>query len=150
MTDTLLVLSSVGVPLYSARGLTQTLEPIDGASQARRTVNGALKDLSASQFRKYRSEISCTDQEPPAKEAFWPGRQITVSCVQELALYSPALNPDVLADIILERTAVAGSRRRSGDFVFYRPQLTMMLISLTMSIDEYPADIQWTMVLEES
>ena len=50
--ESMLTLSGVGVPPYSARGLTQSLEPIDGAAQLRRTVNGALADLSYEPFRK--------------------------------------------------------------------------------------------------
>ena len=83
--NTLLVLSGIGVPDYSARGLTQTLEPIDGSASLRRTINGALKDLSFAQFRKYKSTISCQDQEPPAVDGVWPGHVVTVDCVAELS-----------------------------------------------------------------
>jgi hypothetical protein len=60
--DTLLVLTGIGIPDYSARGLTQTLEPIEAALSQRRTVNGGLKDLSFAQFRKYKSSISCASR----------------------------------------------------------------------------------------
>jgi hypothetical protein len=72
--DTLLVLSGIGVPDYSARGLRHTLEPIEASASLRRTVNGALVDLSFAQFRKYKSTISCQDQEPPAVDGVWPDR----------------------------------------------------------------------------
>ena len=64
------------MPPYSARGLTQTLEPIEASVQLRRTVNGALADLSYEPFRKYKSTISCQDQEPPAVDGrvAWAGR----------------------------------------------------------------------------
>jgi hypothetical protein len=71
MSGTVLTLSGIGVPPYSARGLTQTLEPIDAAAQLRRTVNGALRDFGYTPFRKYRSTISCADQEPPAVYGVW-------------------------------------------------------------------------------
>jgi hypothetical protein len=88
MSDyTLLTLSGIGIPEYSARGLTQTLEPIDAAHQTRRTVNGELDDLSYAQFRKYKSTISGNDQEPPAVDGVWPGRVVTVECVTELLRY---------------------------------------------------------------
>jgi hypothetical protein len=57
--DTVLVLHGIGIPEYSARGVTQTLQPIEAAGSLRRTVNGTLKDLSFAQFRKYRSNIGC-------------------------------------------------------------------------------------------
>ena len=82
--DTMLVLSGIGVPSYSARGLTQTLQPIEAAGSQRRTVNGTLVDLSQAQFRKYRSTIRCNDQQAPALDGIWPGQVVTVSCVAEL------------------------------------------------------------------
>src|SRR5436309_12059154 len=83
--NTLLALTGIGIPDYSARGLTQTLEPIEAAASLRRTVNGGLKDLSFAQFRKYRSTISCRDQEPPAVDGVWPGQVVTIDCIAELS-----------------------------------------------------------------
>ena len=51
---------------------------------ARRTVNGALADLSYEPFRKYKSTISGQDQEPPAVDGVWPGPAVEVGCVAEL------------------------------------------------------------------
>ena len=65
MSD-MLTLSGIGVPPYSARGASQTLEPIQASQQLRRTINGELIDISRAEFRKYRSTISCVDQQPPA------------------------------------------------------------------------------------
>ena len=65
MSD-VLTLSGIGVPPYSARGASQTLEPIASSQQLRRTINGELIDISRAEFRKYRSTISCVDQQPPA------------------------------------------------------------------------------------
>src|SRR3954451_87433 len=114
MSETLLVLSGIGVPDYSARGLTQTLEPIEASASLRRTINGALKDLSYAQFRKYKSTISCQDQESPAVDGIWPGLIATVDCVPELS-HPAAASPS--------RPVVAGSARTAGTFVFFRPQL---------------------------
>ena len=66
MSD-VLILSGIGVPPYSARGASQTLEPIQASQQLRRTINGELIDISRAEFRKYRSTISCADQLPPAE-----------------------------------------------------------------------------------
>jgi hypothetical protein len=138
--DTLLVLAGVGIPAYSARGLSQQLEPIDGAANMRRTINGALNDLSVVQFRKYRSTISCSDQEPPAVDGVWPGRVVTVDCVAELS-YPVGGTP--------QRPVVAGSERIEGDFTFYRPQLTMLVTGFSVQRDEWGAEVQWQMELEE-
>src|SRR4029078_6450006 len=108
MSDTLLVLSGIGVPDYSARGLSQTLEPIEGSASLRRTINGALKDLSFAQFRKYKSTISCQDQEPPAVDGVWRARLVTVDCVVELS-YPAGGTP--------ARPVVTGSTRTEGTFV---------------------------------
>ena len=140
--ETLLTLSGIGVPPYSARGLTQSLEPIDGAVQLRRTVNGALADLSYEPFRKYKSTISGQDQEPPAVDGVWPGQLVEVGCIAELCFLTSAGGP--------ARTAVAGSERVEGDFSFYRPVLTMRVAGFSVSRDEYGAAVSWQMQLEEA
>jgi hypothetical protein len=141
MSETVLTLSGVGVPPWSARGLTQTLEPIDAAAQLRRTVNGALRDLGYAPFRKYRSTISCADQEPPAVDGVWPGRSVTVACVAELSFLTSSGSPS--------RPVVAGSERTEGDFTLYRPHLTMLVTEFSISRDEYNATVSWQLQLEE-
>jgi hypothetical protein len=138
--DTLLVLAGIGVPDYSARGLTQTLEPIEASTSLRRTVNGALVDWSYAQFRKYKSTISCQDQEPPAVDGVWPGHVVTVDCVAELS-YPVGGSPS--------RPVVPGSARTEGAFTFYRPRLQMLVTGFSVSRDEYGAAVQWQMDLEE-
>ena len=140
--ETVLTLSGIGVPPYSARGLTQSLEPIDGAVQLRRTVNGALADLSYEPFRKYKSTISGQDQEPPAVDGVWPGQLVEVGCIAELCFPTSEGGP--------ARTAVAGSERVEGDFSFYRPVLTMRVAGFSVSRDEYGAAVSWQMQLEEA
>lgn len=136
---TLLVLSGMGIPPWSARGLTQTLEPIDAAAQLRRTVNGALVDVAQTAFRKYKSTITGGDQQPPALEAIWPGTELTVDCIAELAYETMTGSP--------ART-VAGTRTE-GDFTFYRPRLTMKVTGFQISTDEWGAKVGWTLSLEE-
>jgi hypothetical protein len=131
----------MGVPLYSARGLTQTLEPIQQAQQLRRTINGASVDLSVSQFRKYSSRISCTDQRAPAIDGIWPGQTVTVSCVAELSYLTEGGTP--------QRTVVSGSSYTEGAFTFYRPQLTMRVVTPQTQMDEYKASVEWHLDLEE-
>lgn len=144
--STLLSFSGIGVPPFSARGLTQILAPIDIASSMRRTINGSLKDLSVSQFHKYKSTIATgqyTDQQPPAVSGAWPGKVIAVNCIAELCYESDG------SDIIPERAAVPGSIRTDGDFTFYRPILTMRVVSYAYTTDEWNGEVSWTMDLEE-
>ena len=137
---TVLVLSGAGVPPYSIRGAVQTLTHLPGVM--RRTVNGALVDLSESQFRKYVSTITCTDQQAPALDGIWPGMTLTVDCIKELA-YEDVSGAEA------DRTVVPGSERTEDGFVFYRPRLTMMVVAKREQRDEYPALEGWSLDLEE-
>ncbi|HEX2634812.1 MAG TPA: hypothetical protein VHM22_18565 [Bradyrhizobium sp.] len=142
--DTLLVIGSdVGeiIASYSARGLTQTLDPIDASAALARTVNGALIDLSPAQFRKYKSHISCSDLEAPALDGLWPGMVVTVDCVAELGYATATGSPS--------RPVVESSQRVSGAWTYYRPRLTMRVMEYTVSRDEYGHQIEWTLSLEE-
>ena len=136
-----LVITTMGVSPYSARGLKQTLTPIKQASQVKRTVNGNLKDISFEGFHKYESEISGTDMEPPAIDNIWPGLQVTIDCIYELSYLTVGGSPG--------RTVVSGSSRTSGDFTIYRPQLIMRIVNFNCDRDEYGAAVSWSMSLEE-
>jgi hypothetical protein len=141
MTEsTLLRLTGIGVPPYSARGLQQTLEPIDAAANLRRTVNGKLRDLSLPRFQKYKSTISGNDQTPPACDGVWAGHLVTVDCIQELCFEEYGL---------AQREVVEDSERTEAGFTFYRPRLIMMVMSFTTSKDEYQGQVPWRMDLEE-
>lgn len=143
MADTiLLTLSGIDIPPYSARGLTQTLDPIDQTSNIWRTWNGALRDLTLPQFRKYRSVISGNDQQAPACDGLWQGRIITVGCTQELAYKTGASGAPF-------KSVVAGSLRVDGSFTFYRPSLVMMVMNFSLSWNEWAAAQTWSMSLEE-
>lgn len=138
--ETLLELTGIGVPPYSARGLTQTLEPIAAAGSQRRTVNGTLINLSRPEFRKFKSTISCNDQQAPALDGIWQGQVVTVKCVAELSYPTGGS---------ASRPVVSGSSRTENGFVFYRPQLTMQVIGYSTSRDEYGAITNWSLELEE-
>jgi hypothetical protein len=138
--ETLLSLIGIGVPPYSVRGLSQTLEPIEQAMSLQRTVNGELIDLSRAEFRKYKSTISGTDQRPPSCDGLWPGRQIVVDCIEELA-YADGGTP--------QRPVVEGSSLSESGFTYYRPRLTMVVTGFQLSRDEYGAKVGWSMTLEE-
>lgn len=138
---TLLTLQGIGVPAYSARGLSQTLEPIAQAAKLKRTINGDLLDVSASQFQQYRSTITCQDQRPPAVDGVWPGKEVLVNCVEELC-YAEGGTPS--------RAVVPDSAFTEEGFTFYRPRLSMRVMSFSLTKDEYGAVNGWTMELEES
>lgn len=136
---TLLALSGVGVPPYSARGLKQSLEPIGMSQQTRRTVNGKLVNLAPLQFQKYRSKITGTDQDPPAFDGTFPGKLVTVDCVAEIAC-PPGSSPN--------RPTVA-SRTDDAGWTYYRPQLDMMVTGTSMDASEWDAETGWSIDLEE-
>lgn len=138
---TLLVLSLHGVPLYSARDLEQSLEPIKAASVTRRTINGTLVDLSLASFHKYESKISCKDVEAPALDGVFPGMALTVDCVSELVYRTTGGSP--------ARPVVEGSTRTVGQYTIYRPRLNMMVIGVQQRLSEYDHDIKWELDLEE-
>jgi hypothetical protein len=138
--DTHLVISGLGFSPYAARGLTQTLAPIEQAKQLRRTASGKLVDISVEQFRKYRSTISCTDHRVPAIDGIWPGMVVTVSCIAELS-HPVGGSPS--------RPVVAGSLREEDGYVFYRPVLVMRVVDVGPSTDEFAAEVAWTLELEE-
>lgn len=136
---TLLTLTGIGVAPYSARGLSQSLEPISQAANMVRTVNGTLIDISAPQFRKYRSTISCSDQQAPPLAGVWQGKQVVVECVAELGV----------GDGTPDRDRVAGSTYTDGGIEYYRPILTMLVTNHSQTRDEYGAATNWTLELEE-
>lgn len=134
-------MSAIGVPPYSARGLTQTVQPAAQAAQLRRTVNGSLKDVSFDGFRKYVTTVSGDDQEPPAIDGVWPGLEVVVDCVFELSYRTSGHTP--------QRTVVEGSSRVSGQYTIYRPRLAMRVVGFNVNKDEYGAQVNWSMELEE-
>lgn len=138
-TFTELVITGLASP-YAVRGLTQTLDHLDEAAQLRRTINGALKDISGAQFRKFKSTISCGDVRAPALQGAWPGTQVVVDCVAALS-YPTGGTPS--------RTVVPGSAFTEEGFVFYRPRLVMRITNYSTSTDEYGAVTSWSLQLEE-
>ena len=133
-----LIISSVGLPPASIRGITQTLEYIDESIQTRRNVNGELVDISDPIFRKFRSIVACEDQIAPAINGIWAGRIVTVDCVAEIPM-----PPDGIA----ERPIVA--QRQDSGFILYRPRLVMMILKVNIDYNDWDAIVGWQMELEE-
>lgn len=140
-SPTVLSLVGMGVPPYSARGLTQSLTPIGEAAHLARTINGELLDLSYEPFQKYRSTITGADQRPPAVDGVWPGKLVIVDCISELTvLGGPPFGREPV-----DYTSI----RSENGFSTYRPRLVMMVTNWTMEGDEWAAGVTWTLDLEE-
>lgn len=139
--ETLLVISGLGVPPYSARGLEQTLNPIQGSGDFDRDVNGGMVDLSDDNFKKLASTISCEDVEPPAFDGNPVGLEVTVDCIRELAYLT--------ASGTAQRPVVDDSERIVGDWTYYRPRLQMIIVNFSSSQSEYGRSVSWTLDLEE-
>ena len=139
---TLLVISDNEPAPYSARGLTQTYEPIAASQHLERSVNGRMINLSASQMKLYKTKISCTDQNVPALSGVWPGDIVTLQCVEEMSF--PTISPE-----LQERDAVEGSMRIVGSYTFYRPILQVMFMGHSTSGEEYSRNVAWSMEFEE-
>lgn len=139
--ETLLVIAGVGVPPYSGRGITETLAPIDEAENVVRTVNGGTLNLSPPQMQKYAITIEGEDINAPALGGVWPGTELVIDCISELA-YPTGGTP--------ERTVVTGSSRTDGTHTFYRPQLTVKLTHFESETDEWGLVVSWTLEAVEA
>jgi hypothetical protein len=122
MSDsTLLELTGITFGDFSCRGLTMDLQPIQSNDGLQRTINGALLDLTALQFRKYAATISCEDQEAPELGDIWQGMPVTVKCIPGVGLSDTG-----------------------GELT-----LSMLVDSWTTSRDEWNALTNWTINLLE-
>lgn len=130
------------LPLYSARGLSQTLTYFDGAEVQEYTVNAELVNLGLDRFRKMVSVISATDVRPPSLDLVWPGRVVTVGCAHVFNYPTVGGSPG--------RTPVAGSSFVEGDFTFYRPQITFMLGKPNGRFEEWEAGYSWSIPMRET
>lgn len=141
-SDTTLTIVGLGGFRYQARGLNQTLAPIKQTQQQFRTINGSLKDVSNHAFRKYSSEITCTDINAPPLDGLFPGDEVVVDCAAVLCYKTGNLGSP-------NRLQVSGSSWTLGEFTFYRPILTMMVMDLSENFEEWKSDFQWKISLEE-
>jgi hypothetical protein len=139
--DSFLVISGDGMPPYSTRFVTQTLEPDD-----------------VLQFDKYQSTISCSDVDAPAFDQLqvgnWRrtvngglvdlsgrGSTLTVDCVNELCFKT--------AGGTAQRAIVPGSERVGGDYTFYRPRITFGLVGKSQETNELEDTVSWQLQLKE-
>lgn len=151
------------IPYEASRGIKQTLEPIDGGTEMRRSANGNLIVVSNPLFRKYATELSCSDYEVPAFGGLWVGDKITIQSVV------PIQQRVVGGSVTLGRTPVSGSVEafnaagdpvelsRSGREVSasgavrvrYRPVLQCVVTAVSWDYGEI-ADASWSLGAEEA
>lgn len=141
-SPTLLVMEGLGVMPYSARGLSQSLEPIDESSHLERTINGVLMDFGYDAMQKYKSTISGSDARPPSVDGKWPGKLVVVECIATLC------HPEY-EDLAREPVDYADAIVYEGGFVIYRPRLTMLVRTFTTEHNEYGQVVGWSIELEE-
>ncbi len=142
MSDTLLTLIGMGVPLYSGRVAHFQLLPIEAAKRNRRDMNGVLVDTSLEQFHKYRAHVRFSDTWAPALDGIWIGRQLIVGWPGEIGFITSSAGP--------ARSVVAGSERFTDDgFTYYRPVLTMLVADFDTDHDEWGASYVSSLEMEE-
>jgi hypothetical protein len=148
---TQLVLSTpIGVPLYSARGLSQTWVPVAESKPAPRyTTNGELRHIGVPQMRRYESVITCRDQDAPAFGGIWTGTVVLVDCAKEMSCLT-SLFATLTDDWPPSRNIIAASVRTSGLHTYYRIRAEMMVVDWDDGFDEYPHDYQWRLTLRET
>ena len=127
---------------WAARGISETLTPIEQNIPPRRDINGVLRDLRFSAFDKYKLSLECTDFSAPALDGIWRGLTVVVSCASELRYRTSGGSP--------ARTPVSGSSRTDGDFTYYRPQLTCRVVDFSQQYGEWTAEYAWRLELEEA
>lgn len=157
------------IPYEASRGIKQTLRPIDGGTEMRRSVNGNLIVVANPRFRKYATEITCSDYDVPAFGDLWVGDRITIESVV------PIQQRVVGGTVSLKRLPVENSveafdsegdpveiYRISGDFdshtdyeadgavrVRYRPALSCVVTAVSWDYGEI-ADASWSLSAEEA
>lgn len=162
MAETLLQIGGVQIPAGAGRGINQSYEQIS-SGQVIRDINGVLHDLTSPSHRKWRTTISCRDQSAPTLSDLWIGDEVEVSCI------APFRQPVVSGAVVLSRDPVSGSVQAfdsagkpvaatvsgrdvstpGAAYVFFRPVLTMRIVEKSEDMDEWGAEVGWSVSLEE-
>lgn len=154
----------VVIPYESSRGIKQSLAPIDGGLDMRRSVNGELVVVANPLFRKYVTEISASDFAAPALGSVWKGTGVTVECVVPItqavvsgaatlgrdpvsgSVEAFAANGDPVAHTRTGRNITAAS----ATYVRYRPILSCVVTAVSWDHGEISFEGNaWSMSLEE-
>lgn len=151
---------------FSARGCTQSLSLIS-QNILRRTINGSLICVGNGGHRKFESIISCKDKAPPGFDGLWKGSLLKVGCIQSLAHLVPSDIPKVqlerkpiviyLQDYSGKQWSAEESEDRwvkipqtfPGGFLFYRPELRMVVQNYFLETDEWGLSVGWRLELGE-
>ena len=115
--------------------ISETSQPVRRVTQHGRLVIAGHRESGLLQ------EQASALQQPPAVDGVWPGQVLMVGCISELSYRTAGSNPS--------RNMVAGSSRTEGHYTFYRPSLTMRVVSFSQDTDEYGAEVSWSLQLEE-
>jgi hypothetical protein len=137
--------SGPGINPYSAINVRGKLAPISeaqGEDKFPRAVNGGVVDISAPQMRKFMLDITGSAPSPPALDGLWAGSIVGVACVTELSFKTGG-------PFTFSRTPTDGSVRTEGDYTFYRPFLTMIVVSWDIDRDNWGAQVSWRLTLTE-
>lgn len=140
--ETVLVITIIGLPPGSARGVKQTLKPIAAAAQFRRTVNYTLVNTAPTLAQKYATEISCDDLNAPCLDGLAIGAEVVLDCVAELSYKTAGGTP--------QRPVVPDSDYENGESTIYRPRLNVTITDFQWDTDETEARVGWRLTAEET
>lgn len=167
-TPTALVADLFAIGWQTGFQIRESLKPID-AGELRRTVNGRLINLTATEFRKYALSISSDDIRPPALGHLWRGSEIIIAPVSELGdLIAPGGSSRTLArdplpgsircltksfaDVpftVAGRTLSLSAPAAETVRIYFRPVLEMMVVGWSADEDEPGARSSWSIEMEE-
>lgn len=140
--ETVLLITIIGLPPGSARGVKQTFKPIAAAAQFRRTVNYTLVNTAPALAQKYATEISCDDLNAPCLDGIYIGAEVVMDCVGELSFKT--------AGGTAQRPIVPGSDYQNGESTIYRPRLNVTITDFQWDTDEIGATVGWRLTAEET
>ena len=160
------------LPFYSARGCSQTLEPLHTV-ESFRTIKGDLISFNQESQLKYASVIECKDVHPIALDGIWPGMRLFVECLcllitpqldehqrvrlrrppveSSLWVHPPHSPPSLLPQEYLDHTTqeVRLPAAFAKGHISYRPRLHMMVQEFSMKTHEWEGETGWKMKLVE-
>lgn len=140
--ETVLVMSLVGLPPGSARGVKQSIKMIPGAAQFRRTINYTLVNTAPPAAQLFATEISCDDLNVPCLNSITIGTELVLDCVAELTWKTVGGSPS--------RPIVDGSTYTVGEFTVGRPRLNVTVTDFQYDTDETEAKVGWRLTAEET
>lgn len=146
--STIIRFVETGIPDFASRGIQETLELISSAYNARRTVNGTLRNLARPAFSKYSLSYQCEDHDVIPEGLMRPGTIITVHCLTELSTAGtlPVPASSWTGNV---RPMVPGSLREANGLIYYRPIIAAAVTGFQVQRDEWGATVSWTLNLEE-